>query len=45
MSLHGLELSTALVVAIIIRFFTLWYGIGVGFIALRLSRGLDINTN
>ena len=43
--LHGLELSTALVVAVIVRFFTLWYAVVVGFIALRLSRGLNVNTN
>ena len=43
--LHGLELSTALVVAVIVRFFTLWYAVVIGFIALRLSRGLNVNTN
>ena len=45
LALHGLELSTALVVAVIVRFFTLWYAVVVGFIALRLSRGLNVNTN
>ena len=45
LALHGLEFSTALVVAVIVRFFTLWYAVIVGFIALRLSRGLNVNTN
>jgi len=42
-TLHGLEFSTALVIAIIIRFFTLWYAVGVGFFALKLNGGLNIN--
>ena len=45
LALHGLELSTAFVVAVIVRFFTLWYAVVIGFIALRLSRGLNVNTN
>ena len=42
-TLHGLEFSTALVIAIIIRFFTLWYAVGIGFFALKLNGGLNIN--
>ena len=44
MSVQGMDLSTALILAIVIRFFTLWYGIVVGFIALKLSKGLIVNT-
>ena len=39
LTLHGFELQTALVLAIIIRFFTLWFAVIVGFISLKL---LDI---
>ena len=37
LALHGFELKTALVRAVIIRFFTLWFVVIVGFISLKLS--------
>jgi len=36
LALQGFELQTALVLAVIIRFFTLWFIIIVGFISLKL---------
>jgi len=36
LTLHGFELQAALVLAIIIRFFTLWFAVIVGLISLRL---------
>ena len=42
-SFYGLDFSTALVVAVIVRFFTLWYGVGIGFLALKLNGGLNLN--
>lgn len=37
LSLLGIELSTALALSIIVRIFTLWYAVIVGFISLKLS--------
>jgi len=39
-SLQGIEVSLSLTLVIIIRIFTRWYGVAVGFVALRLSGGL-----
>ena len=39
-SLQGIEISLSLTLVIIIRLFTRWYSIAVGFVALRLSGGL-----
>ncbi|MBC8305153.1 MAG: flippase-like domain-containing protein [Pelagibacterales bacterium] len=39
-SLQGIEVSLSLTLVIIIRIFTRWYGVTVGFVALRLSGGL-----
>ena len=39
-SLQGIEVSLSLTLVIIIRVFTRWYGVAVGFVALRLSGGL-----
>ena len=38
LALYGFELQTTLVLAIIIRFFTLWFGVIVGFISLKLIK-------
>ena len=38
MSIQGIEISTALTVAIVIRFFTLWFSIIIGFISLKMSK-------
>lgn len=43
LSLQNIEIGTALVLAVIIRFFTTWYGVIVGFISLKLSKGLKKN--
>ena len=39
-SLQGIEVSLSLTLVIIIRVFTRWYGVAVGFVALRLTGGL-----
>ena len=44
-SSQGIAFSSALVLVIIIRFFTLWFGVIVGFIALKLSGALNVNDN
>lgn len=36
-SLQGITISTAIVISIVIRLFTLWYTVAVGFVALKLS--------
>ena len=36
LTLEGLDLQTALAIAVIVRFFTLWFAILVGFISLKL---------
>ena len=40
-SLQGIEVSVALALVVLIRIFTLWYTVAVGFIALKLSGGLS----
>ena len=40
LSLLEIEISFALALAIVVRLFTLWFGVGVGFIALKLSKSL-----
>ena len=39
-SLQGIEVSLSLTLVIVIRLFTRWYSVAVGFIALKLSGGL-----
>ncbi len=39
-SLQGLGISTAIVIAIVIRLFTLWFGVIIGFICLKLTSNL-----
>ena len=39
-TMHGVDVSLALTIVIIIRLFTRWYGVSFGFIALKLSGGL-----
>ncbi len=39
-TMHGIDVSLALTIVIIIRLFTRWYGVSFGFIALKLSGGL-----
>ena len=42
-SLQGIEASLSLTIVIVIRFFTRWYGVIVGFFALKLSGALTID--
>ena len=42
-TLHGIDVSLALTIVIVIRIFTRWYGVSFGFIALKLSGGLTDN--
>ena len=42
-SLQGIEVSLSLTIVIIIRIFTRWYGVAVGFLALKLSGGLSFD--
>ncbi len=39
-SLQGVEVSLSLTLVVVIRLFTRWYSVAVGFVALRLSGGL-----
>lgn len=43
LSLQGIEFSTAVGLALMIRLFTLWYAIIVGFVCLKLTTGFVIN--
>jgi len=42
-SLQGIEVSLSLTIVIIIRIFTRWFGVAIGFLALRLSGGLTFD--
>ena len=42
-TIHGIDVSLALTIVIVIRLFTRWYAVSFGFIALKLSGGLTIN--
>ena len=42
-TMHGIDVSLALTIVIVIRLFTRWYGVTFGFIALKLSGGLTNN--
>ena len=44
-SMQGVNVSLSLTIVIIIRLFTRWYGVAVGFLALKLSGGLSFNEN
>jgi len=43
LTLYELELQTTLAVAVIVRFFTMWFAIVVGFISLKLSELITHN--
>lgn len=45
LTLHGIDVSTALTLVIVIRVFTRWYSVSIGFIALKLSGGLSSQNN
>ena len=40
-TLNGIDVSTALFLAVMIRIFTLWYSVSVGFIALKFTGGFS----
>ena len=44
-TLNGIDVSTALILAVMIRIFTLWYSVSVGFIALKFTGGLSFRKN
>ena len=44
LNLQGISLSMAVVIVIIVRLFTLWFGVVIGFIALKLVGGFSIKS-
>jgi len=42
LSLQGIEVSTAVVIALLVRLFTLWYGVAVGLLLLKTSDILSL---
>ena len=42
-SLQGIDVSLSLALVVVIRLFTRWYGVVVGFFALKFSGGLSFN--
>ena len=42
-TMHGIDVSLAVTIVIVIRLFTRWYAVSFGFIALKLSGGLTNN--
>ena len=42
-TIHGIDVSLALTIVVVIRIFTRWYAVSFGFIALKLSGGLTSN--
>ena|SRR3989344_3759990 len=45
LTLQGIDGSIALTLVIIIRIFTRWYSVSIGFIALKITGGLSMKTN
>ena len=45
LNLQGISLSMAIVTVIIVRLFTLWFGVAIGFIALKLVGGFSIKSS
>ena len=44
-TLNGIDVSTALILSVMIRVLTLWYTVGVGFVALKFTGGLSFKQN
>ena len=44
-TLNGIDVSTALILSIMIRIFTLWYSVGVGFVLLKFTGGFLFRKN
>ncbi len=45
LNLQGISLSMAIVIVIIVRLFTLWFSVVIGFIALKLVGGFSIKSS
>ena len=45
LTLNGIDVSTALILTIMIRILTLWYSVAVGFIALKFTGGFTFRKN
>jgi len=45
LTLNGIDVSTALILSVMIRVLTLWYSVGVGFISLKFTGGLSFKKN
>ena len=45
LTLNGIDVSTALILSIMIRIFTLWYSVGVGFVLLKFTGGFLFRKN
>tara|TARA_Y100001949_G_scaffold25343_1_gene18474 strand:+ start:170 stop:1114 length:945 start_codon:yes stop_codon:yes gene_type:complete len=45
LTLNGIDVSTALILSVMIRVLTLWYSVGVGFIALKFTGGFSFKKN
>ena len=43
LTLEGVEISIALVLSVMIRILTLWYSVGIGFIALKFTGAFSSN--
>ena len=41
LTLNGIDVSTALILSVMIRVLTLWYSVGVGFISLKFTGGFS----
>ena len=44
-TLNGIDVSTALILSVMIRVLTLWYTVGVGFVALKFTGGFSFRSN
>ena len=44
-TLNGIDVSTALILSVMIRVLTLWYSVGVGFISLKFTGGFSFKNN
>ena len=44
-TLNGIDVSTALILSVMIRILTLWYSVGVGFIALKFTGAFSSRKN
>ena len=44
-TLNGVDVSTALILGVMIRVLTLWYSVSVGFISLKFTGGLSLKQN